>query len=322
MQIHANATTNLKQRRAMGTSAESCGQLAQRYHTSKATAHKWKQRSDVADRSCRPKTIRYTLSSEEEMFVLGVRSHGLSLDETLDVCSSVLPNACRSNVYRTLQRHGINRLKEPEERTVGTFKEYPPGFLHIDLFYLPKLEGTARYCFLAVDRATRLVFLEVYEHKDAASATDFLQKCLAFFPFRIEKLLTDNGREFTLEGFKNRYGPAKKAHPFDQLCQTEGIEHRRTKPYTPQTNGLAERMNGLTKENTTKKQAYASPQAMIEDLKGWMSRYDFFRKHRRLGGKTPYQAVCDWFEKEPDRFLREPSSLLAFHAYRSQPPET
>lgn len=319
MQIHANATTNPKQRQAMSGSRESCSRLAQRYHTSKATAHKWKQRSDAADRSCRPHTIRYALSPEEEAFVLGVRSHGLSLDETLDVCSSVLPNVNRSNVYRTLRRQGANRLKEPEERAVGIFKEYPPGFLHIDLFYLPKLGETARYCFLAVDRATRLVFLEVYEHKDAPSATDFLRKCLAFFPFRIEKVLTDNGREFTLEGFKNRYGPAKRAHPFDLLCQAEAIEHRRTKPYTPQTNGLAERMNGLTKENTTKKQIYAGPPAMIEDLKGWMSRYDFYRKHRRLGGKTPYQAVCDRFEKEPDRFLREPSSLLS---YRSQPPET
>jgi Integrase core domain len=162
------------------------------------------------------------------------------------------------------------------------------------------------------------MFLEVYDHKDAESATDFLSKCLGFFPFIVKKVLTDNGREFTLEGFKNRYGPAKKAHPFDRLCESEGIEHRRTKPYTPQTNGMAERMNGLTKENTTKKHTYANSEEMVTDLKGWMRRYDFERPHRQLGRKTPYEAVCEWHQKEPQRFVREPSTLLAC---RSQPPE-
>jgi hypothetical protein len=79
---------------------------------------------------------------------------------------------------------------------------------------------------------------------------------------------------------------------------------------------------GLTKENTTKKQTYATSQEMIDDLKGWMVRYDFYRPHRQLGRKTPYEAVCDWHKKEPDRFLKEPSSLLAYHTDRSQPPET
>jgi hypothetical protein len=50
---------------------------------------------------------------------------------------------------------------------------------------------------------------------------------------------------------------------------------------------------GLTKENTTKKQTYATSQEMIDDLKGWMVRYDFYRPHRQLGRKTPYEADCD-----------------------------
>lgn len=318
MQTHANATTNRKQRQAIRHSQESCSELARRYHVSRATVHRWKRRETPDDASCRPKRIRTALSQEEETFILGVRSHGLSLDETFDVCSLVIPNVCRSNVYRTFRRHGVNRKEKPKKEA-GTFKEYPPGYLHIDLFYLPQLEGKKRYCFVAVDRATRLMFLWVYERKDAESATDFLQRCLDFFPFRIETILTDNGREFTLEGFRNRYGPTKKAHPFDELCQKEGIEHRRTKPYTPKTNGMVERMNGLTKENTVKKQTYATPQAMIQDLHAWRVRDDFYRKHRQLGRMTPYEAVCDWYEKEPQRFIREPSSLLI---YRSQPPET
>jgi transposase InsO family protein len=319
MQTHANATTNVRQRQAIRDSPESCGQLARRYHVSKATVHRWKHREAPQDQSCRPHQVETALSPEEERLLLVLRGHGYSLDDTLDVCSPILPKLRRSAVYRTFVRHGVNRKEKPEKEGTGTFKAYPPGYLHIDCFYLPQLDGKKRYCFLAVDRATRLMFLAVYEDKTALSATDFLRKCLDFFPCQIERVLTDNGREFTLEGFRNRYGPAKKAHPFDLLCQEREIEHRRTKPYAPWTNGLAERMNGLTKENTTKRRTYASPKEMIADLKGWMSRYDFHRKHRRLGRMTPYQAVCDWYDKEPERFVREPSSLLA---YRSQPPET
>lgn len=320
MQVHANATTNLKQREAIYTSAESCGQLAKRYHVSKATVHRWKHREAPTDRSCRPHQSEKAFSLEEEQFLLVVRGYGFSLDETAQIAHSILPHANRTNVYRTFRRHGVHRKKKPAEEKPGVFKEYPPGFLHVDCFYLPQLEGTKRYGFLAVDRATRLMFLEVYERKDKEAATDFLQKCLDFFPFQIEKVLTDNGREFTLEGFKNRWGTkVTTTHPFGQLCLAHAIEHRRTKPYTPQTNGLAERLNGLTKEQTTKKHTYAHPKEMLTDLKRWMVRYDFYRKHRRLGGKTPYQAVCDWYLKEPHRFLKEPSSLLT---YRSQPPVT
>jgi len=75
------------------------------------------------------------------------------------------------------------------------------------------------------------------------AATDFLKKWLAFFPFKISKILiskilTDNGREFTLKQFRNRWG-SKSEHDFARLCQQECIEHRTTQPYRPKTNGYA-----------------------------------------------------------------------------------
>ena len=320
MHVHANATTNLKQRLQIRHSVESCGQLARRYHVSKATIHIWKQRSVVEDRSCRPQTIRTALSEEEETFVLALRRWGLSLDDVTDISQSVLPHVRRSSVHRLFVRHGVHRREKPKEEKPGAFKEYPPGFLHIDCFYLPKLEGIARYCFVAVDRATRFVYLWVYKNKDKEAATDFLHRCLEIYPFKIEKILTDNGREFTLAGFKNRYGTkVTTVHPFEQLCQEKQIEHRRTKPYTPKTNGLVERTNGLIKSETVKRSTYPSATAMIEGLWHWWSIYNFHRKHRRIGKITPYQAVCDWYKKEPERFLKEPSHLLT---YRSQSPGT
>ena len=65
----------------------------------------------------------------------------------------------------------------------------------------------------------------VYEHKDKKAATDFLRQCLSFFPFQLDKILTDNAREFTLKGFINRYGirvdhkNVKDDHDLEQLCQ-------------------------------------------------------------------------------------------------------
>jgi transposase InsO family protein len=323
MHVHANATTNLKQRQAIRQSPESYGALARQYHISRSTAWKWKHREEPTDQSCRPETIEYALSEEEEAFVLAIRAYGFSLDEVVDAVGPVIPEVVRASVHRLFCRHGVNRLPKYRgtgEEKPGTFKAYPPGYLHIDHFQLPKLDGTKRYCFLAVDRATRMMFLRVYESKDKEAATDFLNRCLAFFPFTITTLLTDNGREFTLAGFKNRYGSrVTTVHPFDQLCQERNIEHRRTKPYTPQTNGLAERMNGLTKEQTTKRNVYATPREMIQDLWGWCVRYNFCRKHRRIGKKTPYEAVCEWHRKQPELFHKEPSHLLT---YRSPSYET
>jgi transposase InsO family protein len=295
MQIHSNATTNPNQRRAIRNSNKTCRALAAQYHVWLSTVSRWKGRDEPADRSCRPKNIEYAFDEQEEALLLCLRAAGFALDDLVEAVEPVLEKVSRSSVHRLLVRHGVNRLpKKAQQDTghLGSFKEYGPGYLHIDLFYLPKLEETRRYCFVAVDRATRLVYLSVFAHKDAASAEAFLKECLEFFPFQIEKILTDNVREWTLAGFKNRYGSkVTTQHPFERLCQEQGIEHRRTRPYTPKTNGLVERTNGLIKEGTTKKNTYRYVQEMEADLHSWLVRYNFYRKHRRLGGKTPYEAA-------------------------------
>ena len=129
------------------------------------------------------------------------------------------------------------------------------------------------------------------------------------------KLLTDNGREFTLKGFRDRWGNRVNVrHALDALCEAWGIEHRTTRPYTPKTNGLVERMNGLTKEATVKAHRYETPERMIADLRGWFVRYNFCRKHRRIGGKTPYEAARLWYERDPSLFIRESTALLAYRS--------
>lgn len=318
MHFHSNASTNKKQRSRIRTSKSTYRELAQQFEISTATVHRWAHRDEPEDRSCARKNRGYILDEHEQAFLVGLRKQDLTLDQVMDQAKCVLPKASRATVHRTLRRHGLGKLASKQQQETGqsdVFKAYDPGFLHIDCFYLPKLEGTKRYCFVAIDRATRVAYLAVYEHKDAASATHFLEKCQSHFPFRLHTILTDNGREFTLSGFKNRYGTkVTTTHSFEGLCQSLGIEQRTTKPYTPKTNGLVERMNGLTKENTTKRHRYETTDQMMRDLAEWLIRYNFFRPHGRLGRKTPYEATVEWYGKRPDLFNQEPTQFRTRHS--------
>lgn len=318
---HPNATTNEKQRRLIQQASGTYRQIAQQRQVSLATVSRWKKRSDTKDRSSRPHQQHVAFEPEEQSLILALREKKLSLDDLLDQLELILPQATRSSVYRLLKRHDLNNLKElgdngKDKPEHGSFEEYEPGFLHIDSFRLPYLEGSYRFCFVAVDRATRLTFLFVYDRHDSDAAVDFLTRCCEYYPFRIHRVLTDNGGEYTLKGC----APNKKAaRPFERLCAALGIKHKTTRPYTPQTNGLVERMNGLIKSGAVRPYRYPHAAALASGLAIWQSYFNFDRKHRRLGRKTPYQTMLAWYDKQPDLFIREPTSLLQ---KRSQPCET
>jgi len=224
-----------------------------------------------------------------------------------------LPKASRSSVHRLLVRHGVNRLPRPPKEPSGRFKEYLPGYLHIDCFYLPRVDTIKRYCYVAVDRATRLVFLRVYTRKTKEVAVDFLGRCLDFYPFMINRILTDNGHEYTNSTFKNRWGSwTRNPHPFGEMCAALGIDHRRIRPYTPKTNGLVERLNGLIQDETTKRHIYKDASEMIDDLGRWSLYYNFCRKHRQIGRRTPYEKTRDYYLLNPNLFIKEPAHLLDY----------
>jgi hypothetical protein len=116
-------------------------------------------------------------------------------------------------------------------------KAYEPGYVHIDVKYLPQMadEPSRGYVFVAIDRATRWVYIGIKRRKTAAAARSFLNEVAKAAPFVIKTILTDNGKEFTDRLFGSRAKDASGEHEFDLLCESLGIEHRLTKPRTPVT---------------------------------------------------------------------------------------
>lgn len=314
MQYHRNAKTNIYQREAMKMSKESCRILARRYHVSADTISRWRRADHLEDGSSCPKRPAYSLDPYEQALVCYVRKvGGLNLDEIVSELSSLLPHFNRSNIYRTLKRNKLNRKEEKEKPKRGVFSSYRPGFLHIDCFYLPRLKGSERrYCFVAVDRATRILFVWVYPSKDAASAVNFLKRCLAFFPFKIHRILTDNGRQFTNVGMRSwNWDKVKKDHPFDELCRKRGILHKRIKPAHPWTNGLVENAIGLIKEKVVKNERHNSWEQLEQALHSFQLNWNLFHKHKSLALKRPYQVVLEWYERKPTLFVKDPTVMLS-----------
>ena len=208
----------------------------------------------------------------------------------------------------------INRVPEEKKEKAKRFKEYEPGYLHIDVTYLPKLDGIKYYLFVAIDRATRLMYFKVYENKTAANAVCFLDECKSYFPFYISHVLTDNGAEFT-DRFTSKKNKPSGGHQFDLVCGKDEIEHRLTAPYTPKTNGMVERVNGTIKDKTIKVITYSNVTELKADLDKFLIFYNLNRRHgslkRELKVRTPFEAVQCWYRIKPEIFKKSPDMFMA-----------
>ena len=81
--------------------------------------------------------------------------------------------------------------EESANTPVKTFREYTPGFVHVDVKYLPQMpdQDQRTYLFAAIDRATRWVYVEILKDKSATAASGFLKRLIDKAPFKITKLL-------------------------------------------------------------------------------------------------------------------------------------
>jgi transposase InsO family protein/transposase-like protein len=300
LSIHPNARTTPAVRAEIARSTERSGILAQRYGVSTETIRKWRQRGpeDCLDHSARPHKLPWKASEEERAVICALRrATGFPLDDLTFVIRHFLPHLDRDNVYRILRAEGLGRLPpaaKPENK-VGTFKAYELGFVHLDIKHLPKLqtadgECRKRYLFVAIDRRSRSVHLAVKDDETEASAVAFLKEARQALPFRVTHVLTDRGSCFTADGF-------------EKACRDLGIEHRKTRPYTPRTNGMVERFNGRVQREVLGI-TVSSHRDLERLLAGFNGAYNA-RHQRVLDGRSPEEVVRERLAQ--DKRLTNPS---------------
>ena len=176
--LHKQATTTPKVRAAIQASGEPASVLAEWFGTTEQTVYKWKHRDTVRDRSHTPHRLQTTLAPAQEAVAVVLRkSLPVSIDDLLAVVREFLnPDASRSGLDRCLRRHGVGNLRDLQGCAPGpkhtAFKAYEPGYLHMDVKYLPQMadETSRRYLFVAIDRATRWMFIRIFKAKTAANA--------------------------------------------------------------------------------------------------------------------------------------------------------
>src|ERR671913_1752063 len=291
--IHPHARTTPAVRAEIARSSEPTGILARRYGVSTETIRKWRQRgvADCRDRSSRPRKLPWKASEEERAVVCELRrATGFPLDDLTFVVAHFLPHLDRDNVHRTLKAAGLSRrpAAATPEKAAGKFKDYELGFVHLDVKHLPKLrtadgEWRKRFLFVAIDRRPRSVHLAAKDEETEASARASLEAALAAFPFRVTRVLTDRGSCFTAEGF-------------EKLCRKLRIEHRKTRPYTPRTSGMAERFNGRVQREVLGI-AVAGHRDLERLLAGFNSAYNA-RRQRVLGGRSPEQVARERLRRD------------------------
>jgi transposase InsO family protein len=294
LSIHPNARTTPAVRTEIARSREPTGVLAERYGVSTETIRKWRKRGPEAcqDRSSRPHKLPWKATDEERAIVCALRrATGFPLDDLTFVVRHFLPHLNRDSIYRILRAEGLGRLPAASRprRGSGTFKEYDLGFVHIDVKHLPKLrthngESRKRFLFVAIDRCSRSVHLAVKDDETEASAVAFLKEAVAAFPFQLTHVLTDRGSCFTADGF-------------EAACRSLGVEHRTTRPYTPQTNGLVERFNGRVQREVLGITIY-SHLDLEHLLHGFNQAYNA-RRQRVLKGASPDEVVRQRLKAEP-----------------------
>ncbi|MHB1282593.1 MAG: IS481 family transposase [Metallibacterium scheffleri] len=306
----ARTTPRIRAELRAADQALSDAELARRYGLTPPTVRKWRQRDATADRSHRPQTLHCTLTSAQEAVAMEIRrTLWLPLDDLLVVVREFLnPAVSRSGLMRCLTRHGLNRrpVEDKDAPIVRkTFKDYAPGFVHMDIKYLPQMadESARRYLFVAIDRATRWVFLRIYADQSEASSSDFLRRLYATAPMKIVKLLTDNGSQFT-DRFTAKSKKPTGEHAFDRECALLGIEHRLTKPRHPQTNGMVERFNGRISDILATTH-FRSREDLQTTLERYAKLYNDHLPQRALGHRTPRQAMDLWRKNHPEIFVRQ-----------------
>jgi transposase InsO family protein len=307
MDMHENASLTPKGREAMVRSVIERGlskaSAAREFRTTPRTVGKWVERfriegvAGLRDRSSRPHSSpsQATPAVCAAVEVLRRQRHtGEQIAAEVGVSSAT--------VSRILKRLGLNRLSalEPAE-PVRRYERAAPGeILHIDIKKLGKFSrighrvsgdrtGQSKtrgvgweYVHLAIDDHSRLAYSEILPDEKRSSCLRFLFNALRFFRglgVRVERVMTDNGSSF-------------RSHRYAKALRRLKIKHLRTRPYTPRTNGKAERFVQTSLREWAYATAYSTSEERAAELPIWLHRYNWHRPHGSLGAKPPISRLA------------------------------
>jgi transposase InsO family protein len=204
-----------------------------------------------------------------------------------------------ATVSRVLRRLGLNRLGalEPAAPVRRYEREHPGELIHIDIKKLGKIGVVGHritgdrsrrmrgigweYVHVCVDDASRIAFVQLKPDERKTSAVAFLKAAVAYYAslgVKVERVMTDNGSCY-------------RSHAFRRACEQLGLRHIRTKPYTPRTNGKAERFIQTSLREWAYACAYADSRQRADQLPIWLHRYNWHRPHGSLKDKTPFSRL-------------------------------
>ena len=207
-----------------------------------------------------------------------------------------------ATVSRVLKRLGLNRIAalEPAEPVRRYEREHPGELIHIDIKKLGRfnrvghrITGDRRgqsksrgvgweFVHVSIDDASRLAFCQILPDERQGSAVAFLHAALAYYRglgVTVARVMTDNGSCY-------------KSFDFRDACRDLGLKHIRTKPYTPKTNGKAERFIQTALREWAYAQAYPDSDHRAEELPIWLHRYNWHRPHGSLKSKPPISRLA------------------------------
>ncbi len=306
MDIHKNARTTplcrmlMVQRLASGWTVAAVA--AAHGVTTPKTVRKWRQRfavegaAGLADRSSRPQCSPNRLSDAAESEIIALRHRRL----TAPVIARRLSRPV-STVGVVLRRHALGRLRalDPRPAVIRYERQRPGELVHIDIKKLGRIDGVGHritgdrngqsskrgtgweYLHVAVDDASRLAHTELLTSERKESAVAFTARTIAVFAAHgvpVERIMSDNGSAY-------------RSFAFRDLLAAHGIAHKRTRPYTPRTNGKAERFIQTCLREWAYARAFHTSADRAAAMPLRLTDYNFCRPHSALGGKPPISRI-------------------------------
>jgi transposase InsO family protein len=211
-----------------------------------------------------------------------------------------------STVSKHLKLEGVGRIWRLEE-SLDPPKRYehavPGELLHIDAKRYARINGVGHrihgdrsrkkrgvgyeVVFVCIDDHTRLAYAEVHPSENAKYATLFFRRALKWFRslgIRPRRVLSDNAK---------CYG----SNEFTALCGAEGVKQSFTRPYTPKTNGKAERFIQTMKRRWAYRYVFRTSAMRAASLRPWVTKYNHVRPHRSLGKRTPMERLREYRQR-------------------------